>query len=358
MSGNASITNVGQPSGNENVLIRVKSVEGITIRIAIDLKLFSILKDGEKSLTELAEVTKATPELLGRILRSLAANGAIKETSNDKYALSPTFSLFANPTFAAGLADCADFLNPAYLALPSFLKSTSYVSPNDPANTALQSAFDAKGKDLIGILMERPESARGFGTLMSTWGEGNSLIQDLYPVGELGEGFDGESVMWVDVGGGYGQKSVALKKAVPGLPGRFVVQDLPGTVKNSPECEGVEFLGHDFFTEQPIKGARAYYIRQCLHNWPAEKCLTILSQLRKAMKPGYSKLFVHELIVPARGASTWVVTQDFNMMTLCATLERTEAQWTYILAEAGLKVVAVYAAPDGISEGVIEAEVL
>jgi hypothetical protein len=76
------------------------------------------------------------------------------------------------------------------------------------------------------------------------------------------------------------------------------------------------------------------------------------------MKPGYSKLFVHELIVPARGASTWVVTQDFNMMTLCATLERTEAQWTEILAEAGLKVVAVYAAPDRVSEGVIEAEVL
>ena len=40
--------------------------------------------------------------------------------------------------------------------------------------------------------MERPDSARGFGTLMSTWVEGNSLIQDLYPVNErLVAGFDG-----------------------------------------------------------------------------------------------------------------------------------------------------------------------
>jgi hypothetical protein len=86
--------------------------------------------------------------------------------------------------------------------------------------------------------------------------------------------------------------------------------------------------------------------------------LIILKELAKAMKPGYSKLFVHELIVPSRGASTWVVTQDFNMMTLCATMERTQAQWAEILAMAGIKVVAVYPAPDGVSEGVIEAEVL
>lgn len=104
-------------------------------------------------------------------------------------------------------------------------------------------------------------------------------------------------------------------------------------------------------------GARAYYIRQCLHNWPADKCLTILIELRKAMKPGYSKLFVHELIVPDREASTWVVTQDFNMMTLCATMERTEEQWKKMLADAGLKVVGVYEAEDGVSEGIIEAEV-
>jgi hypothetical protein len=104
-------------------------------------------------------------------------------------------------------------------------------------------------------------------------------------------------------------------------------------------------------------GARAYYIRQCLHNWPSDKCVTILTQLRAAMKPGYSTLFVHELIVPDRDASTWVTTQDFNMMTLCATRERTEADWTALLKEAGLKVVGVHNAPDGVSEGVVEAVV-
>lgn len=152
----------------------------------------------------------------------------------------------------------AEFLNPAYQALPGFLASRNYEgSPTDPTDTAVQMAFDSKGKDLIGILMERPDSARGFGTLMSTWGEGHSLIQDLYPVNErLPKGFDDshDSVMFVDVGGGYGQKAIALKRACPELPGRFIVQDLPGTVANAPNAEGIEMMGHDFFTEQPVKG--------------------------------------------------------------------------------------------------------
>lgn len=205
--------------------------------------------------------------------------------------------------------------------------------------------------------MANPESGRGFGILMSTWGEGNSLIQDLYPVTEkLAREFDPETAMFVDVGGGYGQKASALKQAVPDLPGRFIVQDLPGVVENAPRNDGIEFQAHDFFTEQPVKGARAYYIRQCLHNWPTEKCVQILSNIAKAMKPGYSKLFVHELIVPQRNAGAWMVTQDFNMMTLCGTRERTEAQWHELVTAAGLRVVNVYHPGDGVSESLVEAE--
>ncbi|PCG88066.1 O-methyltransferase, family 2 [Penicillium occitanis (nom. inval.)] len=217
-------------------------------------------------------------------------------------------------------------------------------------------AFNAKGLGLLDILMARPDNARGFGTLMNTWGEGNSLIQDMYPIREsLVVGFDPESVMFVDVGGGYGQKAIALKRAIPDLPGQVIVQDLPGTIDNAPKAAGIEYQAHDFFTEQPVKGARAYYIRQCLHNWPKERCVTILSNLAAAMKQGYSKLFVHELIVPRRRAGTWMVTQDFNMMTLCGTQERTVEQWRELLSEAGLKVAGVYHPEDGVSEGVIEA---
>jgi O-methyltransferase domain len=132
-------------------------------------------------------------------------------------------------------------------------------------------------------------------------------------------------------------------------PGRFIVQGLPETIKNAPKTEGIEYEAHDFFTEQPIKGARAYYIRQCLHNWPKEECVAVLSNLAAAMKQGYSKLFVHELIVPQHQAGTWMVTQDFNMMTLCGTEERTEDQWRELLAEVDLKVSGIYYPENSVS---------
>ena len=59
--------------------------------------------------------------------------------------------------------------------------------------------------------------------------------------------------MWVDMGGEYGQKTVALKRACPDLPGRFVVQYLPYVIENALKSEGIETTGHDFFTEQPIQ---------------------------------------------------------------------------------------------------------
>ncbi|GAM35123.1 hypothetical protein TCE0_016f03189 [Talaromyces pinophilus] len=333
-------------------------VELATIRIASRLQLFNILKTSNQpmSIRELAIATNADEVLLARVLRSSAAFGIISEVGDDEYAFKPSFELFANPVFAEGLDHCAAFLGPSYNALPGFLSSIGFANPTDPTNSAVQCAFNAKGLGLLDILMARPDNARGFGTLMNTWGEGNSLIQDMYPIREsLVVGFDPESVMFVDVGGGYGQKAIALKRAIPDLPGQVIVQDLPGTIDNAPKAAGIEYQAHDFFTEQPVKGARAYYIRQCLHNWPKERCVTILSNLAAAMKQGYSKLFVHELIVPRRRAGTWMVTQDFNMMTLCGTQERTVEQWRELLSEAGLKVAGVYHPEDGVSEGVIEA---
>ena len=150
----------------------------------------------------------------------------------------------------------ADFLNPVYQALPGHLASTDYQNPTDPCDTAVQRAFASKGKGLLQILVDRPGSAQGFGTLMSTWGEGNSLLQDIYDIQGLVDGFDlaNQNVMFVDVGGGYGQKAISLKRSCPQLQGRFIVQDLLGTVENVPSGEGVEMMAYDFFTEQPIKG--------------------------------------------------------------------------------------------------------
>ncbi|KAF2185209.1 S-adenosyl-L-methionine-dependent methyltransferase [Zopfia rhizophila CBS 207.26] len=343
----AASTSLEQPTELVVRELLSQPVESTLVNIALDLELFAKLTEeggNPKSLSSLAESTKTDHTLLKRLLRALAAFGAVKEVEGEKYILSPAYSILADAAFGHAVVNCANFLNPTYQALPSLLKSINYQTPTDPKNTAAQRAFGYTDTDLMGILAEKPTAAQGFGMLMSTWGEGHALLQHLYPVqAELVEKFDPQSsdVIFVDVGGGYGQKAIALKEAFPDLPGRIIVQDLPMSIERAPKVEGIEFMVHDFFTEQPIKD---------------EACVKILSHLRHAMAPGYSKLLIHEQITPEIGASVWNSIQDINMMALCGVAERTEDVWRKLLQQAGLRVNSVYQAKDGVSEGVIAAE--
>ena len=75
------------------------------------------------------------------------------------------------------------------------------------------------------------------------------------------------------------------------------------------------------------------------------------------MKPGYSRLIVNELVVPAIGASKFMTVMDMNMMAVTGGMERTEALHRDYLEKAGLKVSQIYLPGDMVSAAVIEAEV-
>jgi O-methyltransferase domain len=106
-----------------------------------------------------------------------------------------------------------------------------------------------------------------------------------------------------------------------------------------------------------IIGARLYYLRYIPHDWPQKTNVEILTQLREAMKPGYSRLIINEWIVPAQGASTLMTAQDMNMMSIGGGMERTEDLHRAYIEAAGLKISRIYSPGDRISESVIEAEV-
>ena len=161
--------------------------------------------------------------------------------------------------------------------------------------------------------------------------------------------------MFVDVGGGYGHEAAALKKHYPNLPGRFVVQDLPQIVSEIKLEDGVEAMAHDFFTPQPQKGARAYYLRYILHDWNDESSRKILKHLRDAMDPEYSKILISQWMIPPQHATPLMVHQDFNLMAIVSAKERTEQETCEMLDRAGLRVSKIYYPPDEASECIVEA---
>lgn len=90
-----------------------------------------------------------------------------------------------------------------------------------------------------------------------------------------------------------------------------------------------------------IPGARVYYMRYILHDWPDHKCVEILRNLRLGMTEE-SKIFIDEMIMPEAHAS-WRATQMDMVMANCfGSTERSLPEFEALLHEAGLKIWKVY----------------
>lgn len=141
--------------------------------------------------------------------------------------------------------------------------------------------------------------------------------------------------LFVDVGGGVGHQCVALVERNPQLVGRVILEDLGPVVSNALPHPRVEHLAHDFWMPQPITGAKFYFIRNVLHDYPDEQCIKLLRLQREAMGPD-SVLLIDELVRPATGASRGFVDMDIALMACLAAYERTREEFEHLFRAAGL----------------------
>ena len=148
------------------------------------------------------------------------------------------------------------------------LKAVEYFSerkwqnPSDILDTAFAHAYDAKGQTFFdwGAVNGTPPVAFQFGQMLSAWSLGRRHWMDpgYYPVKERlieGAKTDPSEVFIVDVGGNNGHDLHQLKEKIPAIPGRLVLQDLEGVIKDVKDSGNVfDLTVHDFFTPQPVKG--------------------------------------------------------------------------------------------------------
>lgn len=177
------------------------------------------------------------------------------------------------------------------------------------------------------------------------------------------------STLLVDVGGNMGHDLEEFLHAFPSAPGRLVLQDRPAVIERvvastagrsgigGQAASRIEPMAHDFFREQPVVGARAYYLHSILHDWPDDRCVEIVGRIRDVMTPGYSRLVVNEHVIPAVGANWEATSVDIYMMGMFGGRERTEADWRALLeGRCRLRIRGIWNPGKGV-EGVIECEV-
>lgn len=168
----------------------------------------------------------------------------------------------------------------------------------------------------------------------------------------------------VDVGGSQGEVARKIVEKLAG-EGRVVVQDREEVVKGLlgvVEANGrVEFQAHDFFTEQKVKGADVYVLRQILHDWSDQYCKKILGGLIPALKKG-ARLLVNDSVLPEIGQVSKYRERvlrhsDLMMWRMFNAKERDEADWRRLFSEADerFRVIRVVRLP-GQSLGIIEVE--
>lgn len=115
----------------------------------------------------------------------------------------------------------------------------------------------------------------------------------------------GHDGMVVDIGGNQGEVSFAVARLHPEI--RFVVQDLESAIISREKygskdglrdsALNVQFMVHDFFTEQPVKDADVYLLRWILHNWPDAYAVNIIRNLIPALKRGARILVVDRVML-------------------------------------------------------------
>lgn len=183
-----------------------------------------------------------------------------------------------------------------------------------------------------------------------------SILPKLFSPTEPSTPLSPEQTLFIDIGGGRGQICEAFKSRFPSPPsgGRVIVQDLPQTLAGvpTPSPTGIEAVPHNFFEPNPITGAKIYYLRHVLHDWPDHKCQEILKHVKDAMD-AESILLVDDKVVPDMGASTVAAALDLGMMCLFASMERTEGQWRGLMGKVGMRVEGVWKYTEDVGDAVM-----
>ncbi|HLW71314.1 MAG TPA: methyltransferase [Candidatus Binataceae bacterium] len=322
-----------QPSPQQVIFeIALNYLVSRCLHVAAELGIADLLKDGPKSIEDLARVTGAHQPSLYRLLRTLAGHGVFAQESPGRFKLTPAAALLQT-----GTPD-------------SLLNAVRMVG--DMAGDG--SWWNAVGNLRADVLTGKPgfdrEHGMGFFEYLaehsdaSTWfdrGLANFAAPENATVVAAYDFANFQRV--VDVGGGQGGLLAEILKAHPSLTGTLydlpqVVRD-PAFLKAFGLTDRCEIVGGNFFESLP-RGGDAYLLKRILHDWGDQQCLDILRRCREAMSEK-ARILVLDAVLPAGDEPHPGKVLDILLMLLSEGRERTEQEFRELFERAGLELTKV-----------------
>lgn len=326
----------------------------MAVRIGIDLGIFEVLCESNAPITldELAARTKADRKLLGRVMRYMASQGMCKEAGVNEFTASNVSRTWTVPGYQSAVRVYTELSLPGITYMPKFLKDLEYKNPENATRTSVLLAQGSQDIPFFQWISGRPEILNDFAQFMQVQRYEMPTWMSVYQYAEKAEDLAPERPFFVDVGGGFGHQGIALRTALQNLPNKIIVEDLADLINNVAKHEGVEFIAQDFFETQQIKGAKIYYLRNILHDWPDEQVIDILKHLKDALTED-SVILIDEMYLPEKGVHWQATNLDMQMMLYLCSVERTEPHWVELIGKAGLKIQQTYQYTKSLSDTVI-----
>jgi hypothetical protein len=308
---------------------------------AANLRLADHLASGPKSAEDLSAPTGCDARALHRFMRTLTNFGLLTLGDDARFTIT-----------ALGAALQSDVPGSVHSAVLTMAGPRSWKAWDElqySLETGRAAAEKAFGMSFFDVLAQHPDEARRFSeTMGSVHAAEPPAVANAYDFSPFG--------VIVDVGGAIGNMLAHVLTKYPQTTGilfdqAHVVSDAPAFLRTRGVESRVTIASGSFFDSVPA-GGDAYILSHVIHDWSDDRCVTILGNCRKAMKPT-SKLLLVELVLQDGGAPGFG-SADMVMMVFVGGQERTAREFGALLARAGLRLTRVV--PTASSASVIEAE--
>lgn len=317
-----------------------KMVEGYRISqmiaVVAKLRVADYLKDGPRTMHDLARATATHEDSLYRVLRTLACMGVFAEGDGPSFRLTPSAAWL--------LSDVPGSLRVAAEVVAEEWTWNAWGALLHGVTTG-ETAFDRLyGRSTWDWFAEHPQAWRLFDQQMD-----QITLTDVQSVVAAYD-FAGTRTV-VDIAGGRGVLLDAVLKAQPSSRG--VLFNLPAVIESARQVldgdivRRIDLVAGDFFAAVP-SGGDIYILKNILHDWNDDRARAILTSCHRAMS-GPAKLLIIERLVGVSSAACQGQIGDVQMMVRNGGRNRTIEELGALLVATGfdvLRVVPTAGGPD------------
>ena len=346
MSEHASGPNPAPPSSAIALALATSYCVSQAVFTAVKLGVPDVLGACATS-AEIARATGSRPDMMQRLLRTLAAFDVVEDLGDGEFRLTPVGQCLR--------ADAPNSVRPLVLLLGSETFWQAAAKLGDCVTTGKSAFQHLYGQHSLFSYLEQDKGmAQVFDSAMSGLSAlTGAMVAKAYDFAGIGH--------VVDVGGGHGKTLASLLKAHPHLRG--TLYDLPRVIEGAPAflaAEGVAErctpLGGDMFASVPA-GGELYLLSRVIHNWDDAHAMEVLRSCRRAMAPN-ARLLILDRVLPERVRPDPLVQShvlsDLRMILYFGSAyERTRKEFEALIQAASLRLARII--PTSAADSLIEA---